>query len=145
MTHISEVIPIGKVQAPVAFSSSNKVDIMGKSFCLLSSLDIKPLSSFNTLRQKKTEDLLWVFLLLKTAQISKQSATIVKKKKKESIIHYLQSCEVPRQLFHNWLQGTRVGLSITNEAEVKQEGVSTVLFMFDAHRTPNQLFPHGSA
>lgn len=42
---------MGKVQAPVALSSSNKVDIMGKSFCLLSSLDIKPLSSCNTTRQ----------------------------------------------------------------------------------------------
>lgn len=43
---------MGKVQAPVALSSSSKVDIMGKSFCLLSSLDIKPLSSCNTTRQK---------------------------------------------------------------------------------------------
>lgn len=41
-------IPIGNVQAPVAFSSSNKVNMMGKSFCLLSSLDMKPLSSCNT-------------------------------------------------------------------------------------------------
>lgn len=39
---------MGNVQAPVALSSSNKVDIMGKSFCLLSSLNIKPLSSCNT-------------------------------------------------------------------------------------------------
>lgn len=43
---------MGRVQAPVALRSSNKVDIMGKSFCLLSSLDIKPLSSCNTTRQK---------------------------------------------------------------------------------------------
>lgn len=43
-----KLIPIGNVQAPVALSSSNKVDIMGKSFCLLSSLNIKPLSSCNT-------------------------------------------------------------------------------------------------
>lgn len=39
---------MGKVQAPVALRSSNNVDIIGKSFCLLSSLDIKPLSSCNT-------------------------------------------------------------------------------------------------
>lgn len=48
-----EIIPIGSVQAPVALSSSNKVDIMGKSFCLLSSLNIKPLSSCNTTREKR--------------------------------------------------------------------------------------------
>lgn len=40
-------IPIGNVQAPVALSSSNKVNMMGKSFCLLSSLNMKPLSSCN--------------------------------------------------------------------------------------------------
>lgn len=61
------------------------------------------------------------------------------------IIHYLQSGEVPRQLLNNWLEGTSVGLSITNKAKVEQEGISTILFMFDAHRAPNQLFSHGSA
>lgn len=53
------------------------------------------------------------------------------------IIHDLQSCEVPRQLLDNRLEGTRVGLRITNEAEVKQEGVPAVLFMLNAHRAPN--------
>lgn len=43
---------MGKVQAPVALSSSNKVDMIDKSFCLLSSLDMKPLSSCNTMKQK---------------------------------------------------------------------------------------------
>lgn len=43
---------MGKVQAPVALSSSNKVDIMGRSFCLLSSLDMNPLSSCNTTKKK---------------------------------------------------------------------------------------------
>lgn len=37
--------PIGRVQAPVALSSSSNVDIIGNSFCLLSSFEIKPLSS----------------------------------------------------------------------------------------------------
>lgn len=39
---------MGNVQAPVALSSSNKVNMMGRSFCLLSSLNMKPLSSCNT-------------------------------------------------------------------------------------------------
>lgn len=43
---------MGKVHAPVALSSSNKVDIMGRSFCLLSSLDMNPLSSCNTTKKK---------------------------------------------------------------------------------------------
>lgn len=42
---------MGKVQAPVAFSSSNSVDMIGKSFCLLSSLEMNPLSSCNTKRR----------------------------------------------------------------------------------------------
>lgn len=46
-------IPMGNVQAPVALSSSNKVNMMGKSFCLLSSLNMKPLSSCNTAEAKK--------------------------------------------------------------------------------------------
>ena len=48
---------------------------------------------------------------------------------------YLQSREVSGQLLHYRLQGTRVGLGITDEAEVKQEGVPAVLLVFDAHRT----------
>lgn len=55
----------------------------------------------------------------------------------QCVVYYLQSCEVPRQLLDNRLQGTSVGLGVTNKAEVKQEGVSAVLFMFDAHGTPN--------
>lgn len=38
---------MGKVQAPLALSSSNKVDMMGRSFCLLSSFEINPLSNCN--------------------------------------------------------------------------------------------------
>ena len=41
-------LPIGKVHAPVALSSSNSVDIIGRSFCLHSSLDMKPVSSCNS-------------------------------------------------------------------------------------------------
>ena len=43
-------LPIGKVHAPVALSSSNSVDIIGRSFCLHSSLDMKPVSSCNTIQ-----------------------------------------------------------------------------------------------
>lgn len=48
----TEIIPIGRVQAPVALRSSIKVDMIGKSFCLLSSLEMKPLSSCNARKQK---------------------------------------------------------------------------------------------
>lgn len=50
---------------------------------------------------------------------------------------YLQSREIPRQLLDDWLKGTCVGLGITNKAKVEEEGVSTILFMFDANGTPN--------
>lgn len=54
---------------------------------------------------------------------------------KKCIIPNLQSREVPRKFLDNGLQGTRVGLCITNQAEVKEEGVSAVLFMLDANGT----------
>lgn len=132
---------MGKVQAPVALSSSNKVDMMGKSFCLLSSLEMKPLSSCNanskSLRQSLTLSFFWFQLMTE----KKSHVTIMWK----FVIHYLQSSEVPRQLLDNWLEGTSVGLSITNKAKIEQESISAILFMFDAHGAPNQLFSHGSA
>lgn len=48
---------------------------------------------------------------------------------------YLQSRQVARQLLDNWFEGARVGLGITNQAEVKQEGIPAVFFVFNAHRT----------
>lgn len=61
------------------------------------------------------------------------------------LFFHLQSCEVARQFLDNRLEGTGVGLGIANEAKVKQESIPAVLFIFNAHRTPDQLFPHCSA
>lgn len=38
-------LPMGRVHFPLAFSSSSRMVMMGTSFCLLSSLEMKPLSS----------------------------------------------------------------------------------------------------
>lgn len=116
-------VPIGKVQAPLALSSSNKVDMMGKSFCLPSSFEINPLSSCKT----------WQNTI--RTQTSSGRYCKMHHKCKKCIIPNLQSREVPRKFLYNGLQGTRVGLCITNQAEVKEEGVSAVLFMLDANGT----------
>lgn len=55
---------------------------------------------------------------------------------------HLQSCEVARQFLDNRLEGTGVGLGIANKTKVKQESIPAVLLIFNAHRTPDQLFPH---
>lgn len=125
---------MGKVHAPVALSSSNKVDIMGKRFCLLSSLDIKPLSSCNATSKRDFRLSLW---WLVTENYANTRAIKWKGQLWRRIIHNLQSCEVPGQLLDYWLEGTGVGLGVTNKAKVEEEGVSTVLFMLDAHWTPN--------
>lgn len=61
------------------------------------------------------------------------------------LLLHLQGCEVARQFLDNRLEGTGVGLGIANEAKVKQESIPAVLFIFNAHRTPDQLFSHCSA
>lgn len=41
----AQYLPMGRVHFPLAFSSSSRMVIIGTSFCLLSLLEMKPLSS----------------------------------------------------------------------------------------------------
>lgn len=54
-------IPIGRVHFPVAFSSSSKMVMIGISFCLLSSLEMKPLSSWERTKSTITHNLNTMF------------------------------------------------------------------------------------
>lgn len=57
----------------------------------------------------------------------------------------LQCGQVASQLFNNGFKGTSLGLSVTHEAQVEEEGIAAVLLVFDAHRAANQLLLHGRA
>lgn len=118
------IVPIGKVQAPLALSSSNKVDMMGRSFCLPSSFEINPLSSC---KNNTTEHNYDTNIVRKLPQNDHKC--------RNCMAADLQGREVPRKLLDNGLQGTRVGLRIANQAEVEEEGISAVLFMLDANGT----------
>lgn len=55
----------------------------------------------------------------------------------------LQCGQVASQLFNNGFEGTGLGLGITHEAQVEEEGIAAVLLVFYAHRATDQLLFHG--
>lgn len=59
---------------------------------------------------------------------------MVQHKHAECLNPNLQCREVPRKLFDDGLQGAGVGLGVTHQTQVEQEGVPAVLLVLDAHR-----------
>lgn len=57
----------------------------------------------------------------------------------------LQCGQVASQLFDDGLEGTGLGLGITHEAQVEEQGIAAVLLVLDAHRAADQFLLHSCA
>lgn len=60
-------------------------------------------------------------------------------------VAHLQCGQVASQLFDDGLKSTGLGLGITHEAQVEEQGIAAVLLVLNAHRAADQFLLHGCA